>query len=81
MLWLYQRMMTGPVASGTDRIRDLRRRELVVVTPLIALLLVLGVYPKPVLDVVTPAVADTLTTIDRQDPAPVVAEQDGGEPR
>ncbi len=74
-------MMTGPVASGTDRIRDLRRRELVVVTPLIALLLVLGVYPKPVLDVVTPAVADTLTTIDRQDPAPVVAEQDGGEPR
>ena len=30
MLWLYQRMMTGRVASGTDRIRDLRRRELVV---------------------------------------------------
>ncbi|NKR29036.1 NADH-quinone oxidoreductase subunit M [Rhodococcus hoagii] len=81
VLWLYQRMMTGPVASGTGRIRDLRRRELVVVTPLIALLLVLGVYPKPILDVVTPAVADTLTTIDRQDPAPVVAEQDGGEPR
>lgn len=81
ILWLYQRMMAGPVASGNDHIRDLRRREIAVVAPLIALLLVLGVYPKPILDVVTPAVTSTLTTIDRQDPAPVVAEQDGGEPR
>ncbi|PTR26578.1 NADH dehydrogenase subunit M [Rhodococcus sp. OK519] len=81
ILWLYQRMMTGPVTSGNDGIGDLRRRELAVVAPLIAILLVLGVYPKPILDVVTPAVTSTLTTIDRQDPAPVVAEQDGGEPR
>ena len=48
MLWLYQRMMTGPVAKGNERIADLRPRELIVVAPLIALLLVLGVYPKPV---------------------------------
>ena len=49
-------------------------RELVVVAPLIALLLVLGVYPKPVLDVINPAVSHTLTTIDQPDPAPRVAE-------
>ncbi|GAB2651175.1 NADH-quinone oxidoreductase subunit M [Prescottella soli] len=78
VLWLYQRMMTGPVTDGNERIRDLRRRELVVVAPLIALLLVLGLYPKPILDVITPAVTGTLTTIDRPDPAPTVAEQDGG---
>ena len=30
--------------------------RLVVVAPLIALLLVLGVYPKPALDVINPAV-------------------------
>jgi NADH-quinone oxidoreductase subunit M len=72
MLWLYQRVMTGPVAKGNEHIADLRPRELVVVAPLIALLLVLGVYPKPVLDVIDPAVKNTMTTIRQQDPAPKV---------
>jgi NADH-quinone oxidoreductase subunit M len=74
ILWMYQRMMTGPVTEGNDRVRDLVPRELLVVTPLIALLLVLGVYPKPALDVINPAVTHTLTTIDQPDPAPRVAE-------
>ena len=43
-------------ATATSGSRDLVPREIVVVAPLIALLLVLGVYPKPVLDVINPAV-------------------------
>lgn len=85
ILWMYQRMMTGPLpddlADGAHRIRDLVPRELVVVAPLIALLLFLGVYPKPALDVINPAVEHTLTTIDQRDPAPSVAvssEAEGG---
>ncbi|OBK82046.1 NADH-quinone oxidoreductase subunit M [Mycobacterium sp. 1164985.4] len=74
ILWLYQRMMTGAVTEGNERVRDLVPRELVVVAPLIALLLVLGVYPKPALDVINPAVDHTLTTIDQPDPAPRLAE-------
>lgn len=81
ILWTYQRMMTGPVrdglADGEHRIRDLVPRELVVVAPLIALLLVLGIYPKPALDVINPAVEHTMTTIGETDPppsAPTVAE-------
>jgi NADH-quinone oxidoreductase subunit M len=74
ILWTYQRMMTGPVTDGNDRLRDLVPREIVVVAPLIALLLVLGVYPKPALDVINPAVSHTLTTIDQPDPAPKLAE-------
>ncbi len=70
ILWTYQRMMTGPVKAGNERLRDLLPREMVVVAPLIALLVVLGVYPKPVLDVITPAVGHTLTTIGQHDPAP-----------
>ena len=77
ILWMYQRMMTGPVAPGNDGLRDLVPRELVVVAPLIALLLVLGVYPKPVLDVIDPAVGHTLTTIGQQDPTPRIAEGAG----
>ena len=72
ILWLYQRVMTGPVADGNERIRDLVPREILVVAPLIALLLVLGVYPKPVLDIINPAVGNTMTTIGQHDPAPIV---------
>ncbi|WP_111509711.1 NADH-quinone oxidoreductase subunit M [Mycobacterium kyogaense] len=78
ILWTYQRMMTGPtpesLTHGDSRLTDLRPRELAVIAPLIALLLVLGVYPKPALDVIDPAVTHTLTTIDRPDPTPRTAE-------
>lgn len=74
MLWLYQRVMTGPVADGNDRIRDLLPREIIVVAPLLALLLALGLYPKPVLDIIDPAVAHTMTTIGHHDPAAHSAE-------
>ncbi|WP_233213414.1 NADH-quinone oxidoreductase subunit M [Mycobacterium hubeiense] len=72
VLWLYQRMMTGPVTDGNDRIHDLVGRELVAVAPLLALLLVLGIYPKPALDVINPAIEHTLTSIGQHDPAPKV---------
>jgi NADH-quinone oxidoreductase subunit M len=72
MLWLYQRVMTGPVVSGNEKIGDLRARELIVVAPLIALLLVLGIYPKPVLDIINPAVENTMTTTGQHDPKPTV---------
>ena len=74
VLWTYQRMMTGPVTEGNEDVRDLRPREMLVVAPLIALLLVLGIYPKIALDVINPAVTATLTSIHQPDPAPTVAE-------
>ncbi|TQF68251.1 NADH-quinone oxidoreductase subunit M [Rhodococcus spelaei] len=72
VLWMYQRTMTGPVTEGNGKITDLMPREIAVVAPLIALLILLGFCPKPVLDVVNPAVTATLTTIGQQDPAPTV---------
>ncbi|UXA19418.1 NADH-quinone oxidoreductase subunit M [Mycobacterium sp. SMC-4] len=74
ILWTYQRMMTGPVTPGNAELRDLRPREIAVVAPLIALLVVLGVYPKPALDVIDPAVGHTLTSIGQTDPPPAIAE-------
>ena len=72
ILWAYQRMMTGPVTDGNETLTDLRPRELLVVAPLIALLLALGVYPKPALDVINPAVQSTLSSIHQSDPAPTL---------
>ncbi len=74
MLWLYQRVMTGPVTPGNERLRDLVPREVVVVAPLLALLLFLGFYPKPVLDIINPGVTHTMTTIGQTDPTPLTAE-------
>jgi NADH-quinone oxidoreductase subunit M len=72
VLWMYQRMMTGPLKEGNEHLSDLRPRELAVVTPLIALLLILGIYPKIALDVINPAVDHTLTGIHQSDPAPTL---------
>jgi NADH-quinone oxidoreductase subunit M len=70
ILWLYQRTMTGPVREEVADMPDLRPRELWAVGPLVALLIVFGVYPKPLLDVINPAVHDTLSQVHATDPAP-----------
>ena len=49
------------------RVADLDRRELLVVAPLVALILVLGFYPQPLLDLIEPAVAATLTDLGGSD--------------
>ncbi|GGN81575.1 NADH-quinone oxidoreductase subunit M [Nocardia rhizosphaerihabitans] len=78
VLWMYQRMMTGPVKKGNEHLRDLVPRELAVVVPLLVALLALGFYPKPVLDLVDPAVGHTLSTIGKHDPAPTVPAPEAG---
>ncbi|MFF5568377.1 NADH-quinone oxidoreductase subunit M [Streptomyces sp. NPDC012623] len=72
VLVLYQRTMTGPVKDAVKAMPDLRVRELVVVTPLIALLLFLGVYPKPLTEIVNPAVEHTMSDVQQTDPKPEV---------
>lgn len=71
-LVLYQRTMTGPVKASVAEMPDLRVRELLVVAPLIALLIFLGVYPKPLTDIVNPAVQQTMSDVHKTDPQPEV---------
>jgi NADH-quinone oxidoreductase subunit M len=47
---------------------DLTRREIAVLTPLVALILVLGFFPGPVLDVITPSVVSTMNEVGLPDP-------------
>ena len=70
ILWMYQRTMTGPVQPQVANMPDLKPRELWAVGPLIALIVVLGVYPKPVLDIINPAVHSTLVGVHSTDPVP-----------
>jgi NADH-quinone oxidoreductase subunit M len=70
ILWMYQRTMTGPVRPEVADMPDLKARELWAVGPLIALIVVLGVYPKPALDIINPAVHSTLVGVHSTDPVP-----------
>ena len=58
-------------AGGSHRLRvgDLNTRELAVLAPLIALVLALGFFPKPVLDVVGPSVGATMSEVGTTGPA------------
>jgi NADH-quinone oxidoreductase subunit M len=77
ILLMYQRTMTGEPNEHTRSLRDLNIREAWVVAPLIAVILALGFYPKPLLDVINPAVQRTMQQIGQTDPAPVVPAAEG----
>jgi NADH-quinone oxidoreductase subunit M len=74
ILLMYQRTMTGPTPDVVrDKVHDLRGREVVAIAPLLVVIIALGFYPKPVLDIINPAVDRVMQAVDAQDPAPAVA--------
>ena len=78
ILYLYQRTFQGTVSEKVTKFRDLNAREVFSVAPLIAIIIFLGVYPKPVLDVINPAVKATLSDVHKTDPAPLLGKSAGG---
>src|ERR1700691_5459657 len=82
ILWMYQRTMNGLVAESVSAMPDLKPRELLAVVPLVALIIALGVYPKPVLDVINPAVNTTMSQVGAHAPvpAPPAVAQKGNQP-
>ena len=67
---MYQRTMTGPVREGVVGMRDLNVREVAALAPLLLLIVVLGFFPKPLLDVINPAVDHTMSQVGKSDPQP-----------
>ncbi|MBA2456380.1 MAG: NADH-quinone oxidoreductase subunit M [Nocardioidaceae bacterium] len=72
ILLAYQRTMTGPLRPDNADIPDLNRREVVALAPVAALIIGLGFFPAPLLDVINPAVSDTLQQVGVADPEPDV---------
>ncbi|MDR0782208.1 MAG: NADH-quinone oxidoreductase subunit M, partial [Propionibacteriaceae bacterium] len=56
ILWTYQRIMTGPVTDATREhiTTDLNWRERLALIPLVIAILLLGFWPRPALDEITP---------------------------
>ena len=60
-LWLYRKIIFGTLDKPVlFNIRDIGWREIAIMTPLIVLTIVLGVYPKPVLDISSASVAQLI---------------------
>jgi NADH-quinone oxidoreductase subunit M len=50
MLWMYQRVMFGPVTNESNhKMADLNRREIAVMIPIAVLVFVMGIFPDPFL--------------------------------
>ncbi len=72
MLLVYQRTMTGPAVEKVKGMKDLSVREVAALAPVVLLIVVLGLFPKPLLDTITPTVRDTMVRVGVTDPAPKV---------
>jgi len=65
-LWMYKRVIFGDVANEhVAKLKDLNRREFWLLTTLALLVLWMGIYPKPLVDVMHSSVADLLAHVAR----------------
>lgn len=58
MLWMLQRVVFGKITHAeNEKLLDLSMREKLILAPLIALIFFIGVYPKPLLEILEPSIA------------------------
>ncbi|HEV8717580.1 MAG TPA: NADH-quinone oxidoreductase subunit M, partial [Candidatus Binatia bacterium] len=64
MLWMYQRVIFGPITNEENtKLADLSRREVAIFVPLVALMLFMGLYPRPLLTRMEKSVEATLARV------------------
>jgi NADH-quinone oxidoreductase subunit M len=69
-----QRALHGPTTPGNEDLNDLMLREKVAISPVIAVIVVLGFYPSPILNIINPAAQTVITQQGFSDPAPTMSE-------
>ncbi len=69
-----QRALHGPTTPGNEDLTDLTLREKVAISPVIAVIVVLGFYPSPILNIINPAAQTVITQQGFSDPAPTMSE-------
>ncbi len=84
LLWAYQRVFHGRPEGANATFPEMTMRERVIMVPLVILIVGMGVYPKPVLDRVAPAVRDLVAHVEAhskfREPAVAVGVPAAGAP-
>ena len=75
MLWMFQRVVFGPVRHDENNaLEDLRPREVAVLVPVVAMIVVMGVYPTPFLKVMEPSVKALIARMEKGQARAVAVE-------
>ncbi|MGA0396551.1 MAG: Fe-S-binding domain-containing protein, partial [Ilumatobacteraceae bacterium] len=82
LLWAYQRVFHGEPDEENSTFAELRVKEALVILPFIAVIFFTGVYPKPMLERIEPAVnalighvEERTDFVEPQPAAPVVDDE------
>ena len=65
-----QRALHGPTTPGNENLSDLNLREKIAIAPVIAVIVFLGFYPAPLLNIINPSAANVVSQQGFSDPAP-----------
>jgi len=68
LLWMFRRVMMGDVNQQTEKMRDATRLEIAMLVPVIALIILIGLYPTPFFQAMNESVTALASGL-----APVVA--------
>jgi NADH-quinone oxidoreductase subunit M len=76
LLWLYQRVFFGKVTNPkNEKLTDLTPREVACFVPLVILAFVIGLYPKPLFQILDTPMRNLVATVRSGGPqSPAVAE-------
>src|SRR4030095_8375736 len=78
ILIMYQRTMTGPVPEEVqEKVTEINGRERLRTAPLGLRILLLGLYPKPLLSIIEPSTQATMQHVGVTDPQPRVSAEGG----
>ena len=70
-----QKALHGPTTPGNEALSDLKLREKIAIAPVIAIIVVLGFYPSPLLKVINPAASHVISQMGFTDPAPTMGDK------
>jgi NADH-quinone oxidoreductase subunit M len=69
-----QKMLHGPIVAGNEKLADLSLREKLAISPVILIIILMGFYPKPVLDLINPTSEKVVVNAGYTDPVAKVVK-------
>ena len=75
LLWMYQRVMHGPITNRDTRLRDMSGREIAVLVPIVVLMFWMGLFPGTFLRKMDASVSRTIDAIKNRPAAAMTRDR------